>query len=586
MKFKTIYIALCFLASSIAISGFAQEKGANLPAPGTVEYQKMKEQGILPLYPSNYNHMKDVPAVIPEMGREPNRSGNIVCDCWIEPDASYSLAMQPNDDGSSPLINLPFTFCLYGDNYTAMYINNNGNISFDAPYITFSANAFPDPTFVMVAPFWGDVDTRSGGEVWYKVTPTAVYINWVDVGYYSNHNDKLNNFQLIITDGNDPVLGPGNNVLFCYKDMQWTTGDASQGTNGFGGVPATVGANRGNGTDFIQFGQFDQAGGAYDGPFGNPDGIDWLDNQAFLFSTCVTGTNIAPVLNGLSICDTIVVCKGETTNIDALFLAPESGQTITVTVDTTGVSGFNIVSNTPGSTVNFQSTFTGTSTNLGVNTIQVIATDDGTPPLSTVINAVFVVNYSIASFTSSVETIGFAFQNDPVYFTDSSYAWPTGDSIINWIWDFGDGSPFEYIQNPTHTYADTGHYAVTLIVEGTNGCNDTLTKIIKIIGPVEPVNVFSPNGDGKNDFFVIDGLADYPGTTTLKVYNRWGTEVYSSDNYRNDWDGGDVADGVYYYVLANDEWFKPDKYSNFDNPPKEHATYEEFKIYGFVTIMR
>ena len=66
--------------------------------------------------------------------------------------------------------------------------------------------------------------------------------------------------QLIITDGNDPIITPGNNVQFCYKDMQWTTGAASQGVNGFGGTPATVGVNRGNGVDYIQIGRYDQAG--------------------------------------------------------------------------------------------------------------------------------------------------------------------------------------------------------------------------------------------------------------------------------------------------------------------------------------
>lgn len=126
-----------------------------------------------------------------------------------------------------------------------------------------------------------------------------MYVNWVDVGYYNSATDKLNNFQLIITNGADPVIGTDKNVSFCYKDMQWTTGAASQGINGFGGIPSTVGANRGNGVDFIQFTRNDQPGTLYDGPFGNPDGVDWLDNKFFLFTTSTSTQNIPPIASGL-----------------------------------------------------------------------------------------------------------------------------------------------------------------------------------------------------------------------------------------------------------------------------------------------
>jgi hypothetical protein len=79
---------------------------------------------------------------------------NVNCGCIQTLDGSYTLAMGPNDDGSTGQIALPFTFCLYGTSQNSMYINNNGNISFGTTYGTFSAEAFPDPGFVMVAPFW------------------------------------------------------------------------------------------------------------------------------------------------------------------------------------------------------------------------------------------------------------------------------------------------------------------------------------------------------------------------------------------------------------------------------------------------
>lgn len=64
---------------------------------------------------------------------------------------------------------------------------------------------------------------------------------------------------------------------------------------------------------------------------------------------------------------------------------------------------------------------------------------------------------------------------------------------------------------------------------------------------------FSPNGDGKNDFFTILNLDRYPGNE-LKIFNRWGTLVYRDRNYANDWDGRTIdhkqlPDGTYFFLL-------------------------------------
>lgn len=193
-----------------------------------------------------------------------------------------------NDDGSSSQIPLSFPFFFYGTQYNDLFINNNGNISFGAPYFEYTPTGFPDPNFVMIAPFWGDVDTRNpSGEsciVFYKSESNRFTIIWHQVGYYSEHTDKLNTFQLIITDGNDPLIGIGNNVCFAYADMQWTTGDASGGIGGFGGSPATVGANKGDGVNYALVGRFDHEGFDYDGAGGNPDGVSYLDNKRFYFN--------------------------------------------------------------------------------------------------------------------------------------------------------------------------------------------------------------------------------------------------------------------------------------------------------------
>ncbi|WP_158538632.1 T9SS type B sorting domain-containing protein [Chitinophaga skermanii] len=61
-------------------------------------------------------------------------------------------------------------------------------------------------------------------------------------------------------------------------------------------------------------------------------------------------------------------------------------------------------------------------------------------------------------------------------------------------------------------------------------------------------NIITPNGDGKNDRFVIIGIEKYPGSH-LTIYNRWGNQVYHSNNYDNTWDGLNLLQSTYYYIL-------------------------------------
>jgi gliding motility-associated-like protein len=61
-------------------------------------------------------------------------------------------------------------------------------------------------------------------------------------------------------------------------------------------------------------------------------------------------------------------------------------------------------------------------------------------------------------------------------------------------------------------------------------------------------NIITPNGDGKNDYFVIRGLDRYPGST-LAVYNRWGNQVYQNKNYDNRWDALGLTESTYFYIL-------------------------------------
>jgi hypothetical protein len=261
------------------------------------------------------------------------RSNAQECNCMIPLDSTFSLvpflyADNPgyrNDDSYTSAVMLPFTFSLYGTQHDSCFINNNGNISFGSAYSTYTASGFPIAGFPMVAAFWADVDTRDSlsGLVYYKMTDHALIIRWDAVGYFSYMSDKLNDFQLIISDGQSDLIPDGNNISFCYGDMQWTTGTASGGVDGFGGSPANIGANAGDGVFATQIGLFDSSGDAFDGANGNYDGVDYLDYAHIYFSTNPLDSNQTPV--GISnYCDTIIGYPGD--SLAFFFYDPEAGQ--------------------------------------------------------------------------------------------------------------------------------------------------------------------------------------------------------------------------------------------------------------------
>jgi len=74
----------------------------------------------------------------------------------------------------------------------------------------------------------------------------------------------------------------------------------------------------------------------------------------------------------------------------------------------------------------------------------------------------------------------------------------------------------------------------------------------------EPVQIFTPNDDGVNDYFMIGDAEAYPNNK-LQVFNRWGNLVYETEGYNNDWDGsfsddtsfgsGDLPIGTYFYIF-------------------------------------
>jgi len=462
-------------------------------------YQQLKASGQLGTVQTQANTSIQLPVagVKPASYNKAN-----ACDCYIEPDSTYTLAMQPNDDGSTGLIPIPFTFNLYGQAYNSLYINNNGNLTFTGPLSTFSATAFPSVGNAIVAPFWADVDTRNGnGQVLYKITPTAVYVNWVDVGYYAFHGDKLNTFQLIITNGSDPVID-GGNVAFCYQNMDWTTGDASQGVNGFGGVPATCGANKGDGLAYFLISRFDHPGNDFDGALGNPDGIDWLDFKSFAFDAS-NGGNIPPIPEGIASCDTFKICAlGDSADFSINFLSPETNQSTSITYSNGGLSTLQQISNTPGNTANIVLRAVGSLATMGTYNITVTATDDNLPtPGVTALTFVVVIDTIVNNLDSAMLVIANSCGSIDLSVSNGPY-----DS---YLWD-------DFTVMPTSGITTDQIYGVTV---SKNGCYKHISDTFDVITPM-PINLQGPLAFCPPDTAVTLTIPNAPSYSTVS----WGLQ--------------------------------------------------------------
>ena len=133
----------------------------------------------------------------------------------------------------------------------------------------------------------------------------------------------------------------------------------------------------------------------------------------------------------------------------------------------------------------------------------------------------------VADFTALPEDI---IINSEVNFVNQS------SGATSYYWDLGNGETSTET-NPVTTYPDDGKIDVMLVAYNASGCADTTTQTI-IVHP-EMIffvpNAFTPNGDGKNDYFAGDGVG--VKFYKLLIFDRWGHVIFESDDQRLKWDG-------------------------------------------------
>jgi gliding motility-associated-like protein len=145
-----------------------------------------------------------------------------------------------------------------------------------------------------------------------------------------------------------------------------------------------------------------------------------------------------------------------------------------------------------------------------------------------------------------------------IVFADQSIG---NNTVTNWNWSFGDGAT-STVQNPTYTYNSVGTFPVTLMTTNNFGCDSSVTINVN----VEPVylyyapNAFTPDGDGKNDVFSVKGDNIDPDNFEMRIFNRWGEQIFRTTDLNIGWNGarnntGEVCElGVYVYKIALKDW--------------------------------
>jgi len=275
------------------------------------------------------------------------------------------------------------------------------------------------------------------------------------------------------------------------------------------------------------------------------DGLNTSAAAPVTIKVLIAFINKAPKLDAIA---DVNVCTGTDTHTIQLTgaTATEAGQTYTITAvsnqpffDALSVNASNVLSYKLKASVT-----TGTAT-ITVTIKDNGGTDNGgvdTLRRSFTITVNEVPSITISSDKGSTISKGDVIHLNATRVNGYSYSWSPADGILSGQNNFIlEARPLTNI-----TYVVTATTAA--------GCNSTANIAITVVEDfkVDAINILTPNGDGKNDKWVIRNLDSYPDNE-VSIFDRSGRMIYHRVNYSNDWDGtlngSPLAEGTYYYVL-------------------------------------
>jgi hypothetical protein len=156
-----------------------------------------------------------------------------------------------NDDAYFEVA-LGFNFSLFGNTYSSVYVNTNGNLTFGSGLSEYIPTGPLGANRPIISPWFGDVDTRNAGSglVYVRTdVPNQLIVTWDNVGYYNTRADATNSFQLVLRGDDYAVPNGEGSVGFWWGNMGWEATDTSRtaavgfGTGSIGDGYALQGSN-------------------------------------------------------------------------------------------------------------------------------------------------------------------------------------------------------------------------------------------------------------------------------------------------------------------------------------------------------
>lgn len=175
----------------------------------------------------------------------------------------------------------------FGSNYTGLYLNTNGLITFDGPETGYIPSGIAELNSPAIAPLWSDVDISKGGEIYWDLDPSAgtITITWDAVAPYNGSG--VNSFQMVISDNGGGDFG----IEFIFEDIQWAAVSYGSGP----AATATAGITDGGSNDYVLEGSGDEATilgyESNDFDHGDPAGVYSIDVNGGIPQISVEGTS-------------------------------------------------------------------------------------------------------------------------------------------------------------------------------------------------------------------------------------------------------------------------------------------------------
>ena len=266
------------------------------------------------------------------------------------------------------------------------------------------------------------------------------------------------------------------------------------------------------------------------------------------FTIAVSDVNEIPGMNTIA---NQAICTGNTQTVllSGITAGPETGQTTTLSVSSNNAALFESLNISKNGANAGTLSYSIKAGQVGTAQVTVTVKDNGgmanggvdtyETSFTLTINALPVVTLSSDKGTEISK-------GDMIKLTatgGTSYTWADGNGIIA-----GQNAAELSIRPVVNT-------TYTVTATNANGCSTSATISITLKEDyikINATNVLSPNGDGKNDNWVIENIDLYPNNQVF-IFDRAGRVIYTKKRYDNSWDGtlrgSPLTEGTYFYVV-------------------------------------